>query len=330
MSILTEADRRREIGPGLVSLQGPSLGRSGHRMLAFCESSSTRIGSRADGGRVFHLGPSRPGHEQHGPGRFLPSSVRVWRHPEGIAVIGLYGFLSSCEGYADEMDSLFGGGTVMPQWSRAFAALVNDREVSGILIDVHSPGGHAFGCAEAADLVRRSTSVKPIMAYTGGQACSAGYYIASAAEWFVAHPRSQVGSIGAILVGYDDAGMLAQLGLARHVLVSRDSPDKAPSIATEEGRALIQKDVDDFGSMFVADVAKFRNRPVAEVRENFGRGGALYGRDALRTGMVDAVGDAESAIKALAKLIKAAESGPRAPRGVRAVKGPAASPRSDS
>jgi ClpP class serine protease len=91
------------------------------------------------------------------------------------------------------------------------AALV-DASITGILLDIDSPGGEAGGVFELAQRVRAANAVKPVWAVASDSAFSAAYAIASAASRIYVSQTGGVGSIGVIAMHVDQTARDAQDG----------------------------------------------------------------------------------------------------------------------
>ena len=142
-------------------------------------------------------------------------------------------------------------------------------------------------------MIREAVALKPVVAYIGNQGCSAAYWIASAAGEVVCHETAMLGSIG-VVMGYTEKA--PKSGEKRYEFVSSQSPNKRPDMETEEGKSEVQRVVDDLAEVFVASVASYRNTTSSKVIENFGKGGVLIGRKAVRAGLADRIGTFESTL----------------------------------
>ena len=160
-----------------------------------------------------------------------------------------------------------------------FAAAEADPRTTHIVLMMDTPGGIASGIAEFSAMIHNST--KPVIAYVGGNAASAGYWMASAAGEIVIARTGAVGSIGSVLTVFPnrDTGAIE--------IVSTQSPHKRPDYGTPEGRALAQTFVDKLTSIFIADVANYRGVSEETVLSDFGQGDMRLGADAIAAGMAD-------------------------------------------
>jgi len=201
-----------------------------------------------------------------------------------------------------DLFSQVSGMTSIDTLAKDFGAAMDDRAVKAIVLAIDSPGGEVTGVAEFADMIRAASSPaapgggKPVVAYVGGMAASAGYWLASAAARVVCDSTALLGSIGVVQAVRDpsrDRGGTIEF-------VSSQSPHKRPDPTTGTGAAQIQNVVDAMAGVFVAAVA--RNRDVSEetVLADFGGGGLFVGQAAVAAGLADRVGSYESVIADLA------------------------------
>lgn len=171
------------------------------------------------------------------------------------------------------------GATSLELLARDFTAAVEDPRTDSIVLVMDSPGGIASGIAEFAQMVRGAG--KRVIAYVDGNAASAAYWVASAADEIVISRTGMVGSIGTVL----NVRPKAEDGSIE--IVSSQSPYKRPDIKTPEGRALAQNHVDKLTTIFIEDVATYRGVSEETVLADFGQGDMRIGSDAVAVGMAD-------------------------------------------
>lgn len=190
----------------------------------------------------------------------------------------------------------FSGGTSTQTLATDFTTALEDESIREILLDIDSPGGAAKGINELAQAVYDARGRKPIVAYSGGEIASAAYWIGSAADRIVIDRITLAGSIGAVMTILDSRERDKKLGMREIELVSSQSPDKRIDHDNNEGRAKLQKIVDDLGAVFVESVAMHRGVDVETVLSDYGRGGILVGQNAVDAGLVDELGSLETVI----------------------------------
>lgn len=198
--------------------------------------------------------------------------------------------------YADWFTDLCGGATV-ESIARDLTAAVEDPSVRSVVLNFDSPGGEAAGIGELAQMIRGAAGRKRVVAYADGMACSAAYWLASAASEVVCSESAMLGSIG-VVMGYTKTA--DRPGVKTYEFVSSQSPNKRPDPDTETGRSEIQRTVDDLADVFIKAVASYRGVSAKTVASDFGRGGVLVGRKAVAAKMADRVGMFDGLIRELA------------------------------
>jgi signal peptide peptidase SppA len=180
------------------------------------------------------------------------------------------------------------------------AALADD-DVDQILLDVDSPGGSVTGLTELAADIRAARDVKPITARTDSMMASAAYWLASQANRIVATPSAMVGSIGVIASFWDSHRAAANAGY--DPVTVRSVPGKGMGQRNgsvgDADLSKIQREVDAYHSMFVADVAAGRGITL-EQAQALGDGHIHLGREALEKGLIDAIASPEQVFEELA------------------------------
>lgn len=195
------------------------------------------------------------------------------------------------------------GGTSVEQLSASLRAALADSRVDAILLDVDSPGGSTALISEVAAEVRAAREWKPVWAIANTTAASAAYWIASQADRLIVTPSGAVGSIGIIVAHEDISKMLEAEGVSMTLITAGEHKGETSPYGplSDEARAALQEQVDEFYSMFTADVAKGRGVPVETVRNGFGEGRMVLARQALEQGMVDGIDSFEATVTALQK-----------------------------
>ena len=174
---------------------------------------------------------------------------------------------------------------------------LDDPQIKAIALNADSPGGEATGINELAEMIYQARGTKPIKAYVGGQAASAMYWIASAADEVIVDDTAQLGSVGVVLSLRKRED---RPGEKSYEIVSSNAPNKRPDMETEAGRAQLQTRTDELASVFLDKVARNRNIPREEVNDRFRQGGIATGALAVEAGMADRLGSLESLIAELA------------------------------
>lgn len=207
-----------------------------------------------------------------------------------IAVIPVRGVL---EARTSLMGQMFGMSSY-EQIGKTFDAMIKDSSVTGIVLDVASPGGMVYGAQELADKIFSARGTKPIIAVANPLAASGAYWIAAAADRVVMTPSGDVGSVGVIAEHVDMSSAIDKSGGKVTVIRSKNSPYKSEGNESEplseEARANMQARADSIYNRFVSDLARFRGVSVEHVNENYGKGRIVDAKTAMAAGMIDRVG----------------------------------------
>ncbi|MBX3173280.1 MAG: S49 family peptidase [Gemmatimonadaceae bacterium] len=215
---------------------------------------------------------------------------------DGVAIVSAVGPL--CR-YASFFQELCGMSSYQ-LLAEDFRIAVDDPGVRAILVHLDSPGGETNGCAELAALIHAHRGTKPIVAMVSDGAASAAYWIAAACDEIVVTPSAYVGSIGVYFEIVDWSAAEAEYGMKRWRIVSTQSPNKVPDPADAAGKAVLQREVDEFADAFLAAVATYRGTTAEELIAA-GDGGAVFiGRHAVARGLADRMGTTEDILAELA------------------------------
>jgi ClpP class serine protease len=210
---------------------------------------------------------------------------------DGVGILSVHGPIFR----RANMMTRYSGAVSTGMLAQAFNQLHDRGDIRSILLDVDSPGGDANAIGEFADMIyeARQMGRKKIATYSGGQFCSAAYYIGAPAERLTVSKSSIVGSIGVV----------ARARRPREgddlEIVSSQSPDKRVDVSKDEGVEKIRATCTSMAQVFIEDVARYRGVKVKKVLADFGRGGVLVGREAVTAGMADRLGTFEGALTAL-------------------------------
>ncbi len=217
---------------------------------------------------------------------------------DGTAIIPLYGPITA----RSDLFSFFFGGTSLADLAKDFQTALDDDQVKAILFDVDSPGGVALGPSEMADAIFKARGKKPIWSYVGRNCSSAAYWIASATEKIIANPSALLGSIG-VVTTIPVQEQPDSEGYKNIEIVSSNAKQKRPDPRTEEGMSEIKRELNDLESQFIEAIARYRNVTVNTVKNDFGQGGVLIGKNAVASGMADSLGSYEDVLTELNQKI---------------------------
>lgn len=217
------------------------------------------------------------------------------RMRDGVAVLSVMGPIFP---RADFFTEISGATSIETLALRLGEALAAD-DVKGIVLHIDSPGGQITGVHEFASQIFAARNTKPVVAYVSGMCASAAYWLGSAAQRVVADETAELGSIGVVCTWTDDKEARKSKGLTDYEVVSSQSPHKRLDPTSEKGRSALQRRLDEYADIFIADVAHHRGKRASTVAEQFGQGGMMLAAEAVKVGMADEIGSLEDVIAAL-------------------------------
>lgn len=181
-----------------------------------------------------------------------------------------------------------------------------DEKIKAVVLRVNSPGGSAL----ASEVILRELQLlkekKPLVVSMGDVAASGGYYIACQADSIFAMPNTITGSIGVFSMLFNAEALAKnKLGVTFDGVKNApyaDFPSGIRPMTADESQRM-QASVDHIYTIFKSRVAKGRRMDINLV-DSFAQGRVWSGRDALRIGLVDALGGLDRAMASAAKLAK--------------------------
>ncbi|MFQ5846450.1 MAG: signal peptide peptidase SppA [Candidatus Methylomirabilales bacterium] len=182
---------------------------------------------------------------------------------------------------------------------------VENRTVQAFVIRINSPGGGVAPSQEIYEEIKKIRRVhdKPVVASLSTVGASGGYYIAAAADRILANPGSITGSIGVIMQFPNVSDLLQKVGIRSVVIKSGPYKDMASATRdlSPQEQQLLQRLIDDIHDQFIQAVVEGRGLSREQV-ETLADGRILSGRQALKVGLVDQLGNLQDAIEAAARM----------------------------
>ncbi|MGB9780577.1 MAG: signal peptide peptidase SppA [Caldanaerobacter sp.] len=178
-----------------------------------------------------------------------------------------------------------------------------DSTVKAVVVKINSPGGSAAKSVEIYKEIKRlKESGKKVIIAMGDAAASGGYMAACGGDIIVANPATITGSIGVIMQYTNYEGLYNKLGLKEITIKSGPYKDMGSPTRdlTPEEKKILQGIIDDTYEQFVEIVSEGRKMPIEKVKE-LADGRIFTGRQALKVGLVDRLGDFYDAVDIAAK-----------------------------
>lgn len=211
---------------------------------------------------------------------------RVFSQEGRMAVIKILGPLTP-DG-PDWIDILLGyQGTAYKNIIRAAeeAKKMHDSGlIDEVIIRMNTPGGTVGGVDHAYQALLKIRDFATVK--NDGLIASGGVWLASALKRIEPSTDSAViGSIGVVAALADFTGYYDMWGVQVFEITNTESPNKRPDVLTEEGRAIIRKELDDLYQVFVSKVTA--GRPVTKDDIDSLKGEVLIASKAITFGLMD-------------------------------------------
>lgn len=242
----------------------------------------------------------------------LPAPKPATATPAGIAVIPVHGTLVKRSLGLEAASGLTSYGEIAAMLDSALA----DPQVSGILLDIDSPGGEASGSFELARRVREATAIKPVWAVANDAAYSAAYAIAASAQRLFVTETGGVGSIGVIALHVDQSVKDAKDGYRfTAITAGAHKNDYSPhEPLSESAKTELQSEVDRLYAIFIEHVAAMRGLKLDAVRAT--EAGLYFGGNAVAQGLADGVQTLDATLNQFHQFLNARNHSPSQVRGV--------------
>lgn len=184
--------------------------------------------------------------------------------------------------------------------------IMKDDQVKAVVFRVNSPGGSADASEEIWHGVK-SLQAKglPVVVSMGDLAASGGYYISCGADYILAEPTTLTGSIGIFGTIPNVKKLREKIGLDVDQIGTNRYSTMGATIITDgmnsEEQAIMQAMIERGYDLFTRRCAEGRGKTQDEIKQ-IAEGRVWLGKDALKIGLVDSLGNISDAIEKAASL----------------------------
>lgn len=234
----------------------------------------------------------------------VPATKKTKYHEPKIAIVYAEGDINT--GKSDE-------GIASDNYVETLRQLREDDKVKAVVLRVNSGGGSAL----ASDIILRELNLLqqkgiPVIASFGDVAASGGYYIAAHADTIVAEENTITGSIGVFGLTMElDKFYRNKLGFTFDTVKTARYSDFPTSPLlnrqySDAEKTIMQRGVDKIYEDFLNVVAKGRGMTRDQVHE-IAQGRVWRGETAREIGLIDVIGNCETAVQLAAKRANLAD-----------------------
>lgn len=166
----------------------------------------------------------------------------------------------------------------------------SDSSIKSVVINMDSPGGEVSKVEEIYLEVLKLKAKKPVVVSVDGNALSGGYYIASAANFIIVKPSSEIGNIGVIST------------LPEPWKPESEQITTGPFKVSGTSRKNYAAQVESIKRGFLMAVISQRGDRLQVDSERLSRAEVFLGAEGVKYGLADALGTGSDAIKKAADI----------------------------
>lgn len=211
-----------------------------------------------------------------------------------IGIVNIHGAMTKYSGYCN---------TGTKEIAEQIDSFARDQKVGGIILDYDTPGGTSSSTAVLIEAIVQAKKMKPIVS-TFDMLCSAGIKTAVFTDYIIASDlMAEVGSIGTMASWYDDEEQLKMEGLREIIITPPESSDKNASYYEAKAgnyQPYIDEVLSPLAQHFIEIVKS--NRNINESIPGVLSGKVFFAKDAIATGLIDAIGNRDFAIQKINEL----------------------------
>ena len=184
--------------------------------------------------------------------------------------------------------------------SEVLEKIADNDKIKAVISYIDSPGGTIVGSEILYNNLRKIAKKKPLVVIMNSVAASGGYMASIAADHIIAHNGTLTGSIGVIMQSPEATALAEKIGIKFHHYKSstlKASPSLFEKPNPQVDKAINETIMDSY-QFFCDLVRERRGVKIANNNEVFD-GRVFTGRQALKAGLVDEIGNIDNALNYL-------------------------------
>ncbi|MCB9202314.1 MAG: signal peptide peptidase SppA [Flavobacteriales bacterium] len=246
----------------------------------------------------------------------IKKQLGITDEKEEINTISLYDYFHSIKKKTtsnDKIAILYAGGEILngegevgiyaKNFKKIIQEIKNDESIKALVLRINSPGGSANASDEILFELKELRKKKPIVTSFGDISASGGYYIAMESDSIFAHQTTITGSIGVLGMIPDFEELAKRNGITSEVVQTNDNAQFYSPVhgMSPKAKETMTKSIETTYNRFVSLVAKNRKKSFQKI-DSLGQGRVWTGEQALKNGLIDKIGNLNSAIHSASLL----------------------------
>ena len=197
-------------------------------------------------------------------------------------------------------------GITTPDMIKTINKIHKDEDVKAVVLRVNSPGGSANASEQIWHAITTlQAKGMPVVVSMGDYAASGGYYISCCADYIYAEPTTLTGSIGIFGTVPNFKKIREKVGVDMDMVKTNTYSGMETSMVmngmNKNEQALMQAMIERGYDLFTKRCAEGRDMTQDAIKA-VGEGRVWLGKDAVNIGLVDELGNINSAIEKAAQL----------------------------
>ena len=197
-------------------------------------------------------------------------------------------------------------GITTPDMIKTINKIHKDEDVKAVVLRVNSPGGSANASEQIWHAITTlQAKGMPVVVSMGDYAASGGYYISCCADYIYAEPTTLTGSIGIFGTVPNFKKIREKVGVDMDMVKTNTYSGMETSMVmngmNKNEQAIMQAMVERGYDLFTKRCAEGRDMTQDAIKA-VGEGRVWLGKDAVNIGLVDELGNINSAIEKTAQL----------------------------
>ena len=197
-------------------------------------------------------------------------------------------------------------GITTPDMIKTINKIHKDEDVKAVVLRVNSPGGSANASEQIWHAITTlQANGMPVVVSMGDYAASGGYYISCCADYIYAEPTTLTGSIGIFGTVPNFKKIREKVGVDMDMVTTNTYSGMVTSMVmngmNKNEHAIMQAMIERGYDLFTKRCAEGRDMTQDAIKA-VGEGRVWLGKDAVNIGLVDELGNINSAIEKAAQL----------------------------
>ena len=197
-------------------------------------------------------------------------------------------------------------GITTPDMIKTINKIHKDEDVKAVVLRVNSPGGSANASEQIWHAITTlQAKGMPVVVSMGDYAASGGYYISCCADYIYAEPTTLTGSIGIFGTVPNFKKIREKVGVDMDMVTTNTYAGMVTSMVmngmNKNEHAIMQAMIERGYDLFTKRCAEGRDMTQDAIKA-VGEGRVWLGKDAVNIGLVDELGNINSAIEKAAQL----------------------------